>query len=338
MPADLACFGTAAVGSRNDAAQGAATWRSPWRRSPWRRRSKPLRADATRAHSPAGRSAASSHCRGRAARKFRRARGDRNNASAAGVCTSRNRLVPPMTSRPARSSDGIEPTRGPRQPAPRPLDPRRVRERLGADGERRSGYRPRSERGAQPRRHRRRREREAEPQAGEPEEFSERAQHDDVAARRHRRRGSRPAEPTSMKASSTTSMPPRGRSSVASASKASLSRTPAVGIVRIGDDRRDRRRAQSSRSRTASRRVPGERRSARMLGVGRAEHRRAARRHQRGDRGSRICVPGRRHDVRRRRRAISARRGRREPRRLRPDRQAGEEFGRESAAADRDGD
>ena len=255
----------------------------------------------------------------------------------------RRRLRQPEQARPADDletgalEDGIEPTRGPRQPAPRPLDPPRVRERLGADGERRSGYRPRAERGAQPRRHRRRCERETEPEPGEPEEFSERAQHDDVAVRhltgkaRPRRADIHEGFVDHQHAAARPQIFFGQREQGISVEK------PAVGIVWIGDHDEIGVGAGVEFAR-GFHAVPGERRGAGKFAVARDEHRRAARWNERGDQRQQQLRARRQHDVRRRRaRHKPARRSPRASRRLRAT-AAGRRDRPESAAADRDWD
>ncbi len=76
----------------------------------------------------------------------------------------------------------IEPRRRLRQPAPCRFDPAGIRKRRRGGRDRGAGNGPRSEPLGEPRGERRRRKRKAEPQTGQAEELTERAQHDDIAA------------------------------------------------------------------------------------------------------------------------------------------------------------
>lgn len=69
--------------------------------------------------------------------------------------------------------DRIEPLCRLGEPAACPLRPGKIGECFGADGERRSGHRPRPELGAKLHGERRRREGKTEPHPGEPEKLAE---------------------------------------------------------------------------------------------------------------------------------------------------------------------
>ncbi len=253
----------------------------------------PPRAAPTRARPPAARNAATSAARRSGAPKCRHGRGDRTARPPPAYAPAGTASVPPATSSPA-------PVSSPSSRAAVAASRARVvtlqafvRQRDRPDRDRRTGHRPRPERGAQARRELRRRQRKPEPQAGKPEEFSERAQHHDVAS---------PDLPGQARAGRAdiherlVDDKQAGTQRVGQCEQGGSREKTPVRIVRVHHDGeiRVRKRADIGRLRHL---VPGERGDARMFGVGRTQHRGAPgpreRRHQRQqDLGA-----GRRHDV-----------------------------------------